>query len=211
MLIGALVLLAVLTVPLTGGRFRRLAALRWRLAWLLPLVILVQLVLLETPWLGATAGAVLHVLTYLAAGVVVVANRQVRGLWLLALGGAANGLAIAVNGGTLPASPAALAAAGVEADGTFVNSGAMDGARLAWLGDMFATPSWLPLANVYSVGDVLIVAGAFWVAHAQARPERRRTEASPSVEPVQCRSSAPVPATRTTERSTSATTTTSSR
>ena len=36
----------------------------------------------------------------------------------------------------------------------------------AFLGDVFASPAWLPLRNVYSPGDLLLLAGAVWVVHA---------------------------------------------
>lgn len=38
----------------------------------------------------------------------------------------------------------------------------MDGARLQFLGDIWATPSFLPVSNVFSVGDVVITLGV-WV------------------------------------------------
>lgn len=41
----------------------------------------------------------------------------------------------------------------------FTNSGPLEAPRLWFLGDIFAIPSGFPLANVFSVGDVLILAG----------------------------------------------------
>jgi hypothetical protein len=37
--------------------------------------------------------------------------------------------------------------------------------HLLFLGDVFAVPASWPVTNVYSVGDVLIVAGAFVLLH----------------------------------------------
>ena len=37
--------------------------------------------------------------------------------------------------------------------------------RLGFLGDVFAIPAGFPLANVFSIGDVLIVLGVGWGAH----------------------------------------------
>jgi hypothetical protein len=72
-----------------------------------------------------------------------------------------------VNGGTLPARPGALRAAGIDltADG-FVNSGPLEHPHLWMLGDVFAIPEPLPLANVFSIGDVLIVLGVGMVSWA---------------------------------------------
>ena len=53
---------------------------------------------------------------------------------------------------------------------------------LAPLTDIFALPTWLPFANVFSIGDVLIGIGVVWaivVAMRSAdsrRPPRRRNQ-----------------------------------
>ena len=41
-----------------------------------------------------------------------------------------------------------------------MNSAAIADAKLVFLGDVFAVPEPLPLANVFSAGDVCIVVGA---------------------------------------------------
>jgi hypothetical protein len=118
--------------------------------------VLIISVLPDSGWPSRAA----HVATYGLAALFVVANRALPGVLVVAAGGALNLAAIAANGGTMPASESALRAAGVEAvDGRFANSAAVDDARLAWLGDVFAAPSWFPVPTVFSVGDVVIVAG----------------------------------------------------
>lgn len=179
MLIAALVLVAVLTVPLTGGRWANLLAFRPRAVWLLWVALAVQLVQFTFLDLGPASDAV-HVGTYGLAALFLVANWRVPGAWLVALGGACNGVTIALNGGTLPARLGALRAAGLPVDrDRFVNSGVMAHARLPWLGDVFYVPKGIPLANVFSVGDVLLVAGAFVVVHSLAR---RRPLIAPATE-----------------------------
>ena len=163
MLILACVLVALLTVPLTGGRLSRLGALRWRRAWLLLAALLTQVVVIEVPGVPQGPAAAAHVLTYGLAGAFVWANRSVAGLWLLALGAASNGVTIALNGGTLPSTHAARATAGLDPETGFENSGVLADPVLLPLGDVFAVPAAVPLANVFSVGDVLIVAGAWWL------------------------------------------------
>ena len=51
--------------------------------------------------------------------------------------------------------------------------------HLAWLIDRWGAPAWMPIANVYSVGDVLIAAGAVVLVCAGmgVRPRRRPLEA----------------------------------
>jgi hypothetical protein len=153
-------LLAVLLPALLGGRLRRLAEVRLRHTWVVSSALIAQILVIELlsgpRWLLSGA----HVATYGAAAFYLWANRRVPGLLVLGLGGASNGIAIAVNGGTLPARAGALATAGIEQSAEeFVNSGVVHGARLAFLGDVFAIPDAWPLSNVFSVGDVLIVLG----------------------------------------------------
>jgi Family of unknown function (DUF5317) len=169
MLIAALVALAVLTVPLSHGRWSALAAFRPKAVWLIWLALAVQIVQFAVADLGPL-DAVVHVGTYVLAAAFVVANRDIPGLWLIALGGLSNGVTIAVNGGSLPARAAALRQAGWSVDPKdFVNSGVLAHPHLRWLGDVFAWPAPLPLHNVFSVGDVLLIAGAFWAVHGLAR------------------------------------------
>jgi hypothetical protein len=89
---------------------------------------------------------------------------------LIALGAACNLLAIAANGGVMPASPTALAAAGLPMDTPgFQNSTALADPRLGFLGDVFFIPASWPLSNVFSVGDVLIALGILWALHGICR------------------------------------------
>ncbi len=101
-----------------------------------------------------------HVASYAAAAWFVWRNRRVPWLWLIGAGAASNGITILLNGGTLPARPQALRLAhlAVDVDG-FANSGALSHPKLWFLGDVFALPGRWPLANVFSVGDLAILAG----------------------------------------------------
>ena len=49
--------------------------------------------------------------------------------------------------------------------GEFVNSGVLENPTLSWLGDIFVWPEPMPFANVFSIGDMLIVIGAFYGAN----------------------------------------------
>jgi len=55
-------------------------------------------------------------------------------------------------------------------EAAFLNSGTVAHPVLGFLGDVFAWPVRLPFANVFSVGDVLIVLGAGYGAHRITRP-----------------------------------------
>jgi Family of unknown function (DUF5317) len=61
------------------------------------------------------------------------------------------------NGGYMPVSPEALGSH--VPGGGYSNSVLLRDPALAPLVDIFALPSWLPAANVFSIGDVLIGLG----------------------------------------------------
>jgi hypothetical protein len=172
-------------VALLGGRLSRLGRLRMRAPWLLMVALGLQLLITEVlqrrapGWLDA----LLHVLSYLLAAGFLVLNRKVPGLLLLGAGAAMNGVVIALNGGELPARAAALRAAHIhQTAGTFANSGHLEHPTLGWLGDVAATPAWLPFQNVISIGDITILAGAAWLCVATCGTWRsRRLAAQPPV------------------------------
>ena len=69
----------------------------------------------------------------------------------------------------MPASRGALETAGLDVQsGQFANSDYVEGAHVAFLGDVFAVPAGWPGANVFSVGDVLMLVGVFLAVHAAA-------------------------------------------
>jgi len=167
--------LSLLTVPLTGGGLTRLAELRLRLPGLAVAGIAVQLLIVTVAPGGALGGLhePLHVLSYALLGGFGWANRRVTGVPVVLAGGALNAVVILANGGVMPADAAvAAAAANHAAPGEFINSTAVDGARLAFLGDVVATPGSLPLQNVYSAGDVIIVLGLLIVVHAACHVQK---------------------------------------
>jgi len=146
---------------LTGGRLDRLASLRIR-AWPVAVAgLIVQLVLFSP--LGADLagqlGPVLYVGSTAAVLLVVLLNVRIPGLALVAAGAALNLAAIVANGGRMPADPAALASLGASIGDGYSNSVVLPDPALRPLTDVFAMPAWLPLANVFSIGDVLIGVG----------------------------------------------------
>jgi hypothetical protein len=171
----AVIALCLLTVPLTGGKLTRLGDLRLRMPGLAVAAIAVQMLIVTVAPGDALAGlhAPLHVLSYGLLGGFGWANRRVAGVPVVLAGGALNAIAILANGGVMPTDPAvADAAASHAAPGEFINSTAVDDARLAFLGDVLATPGSLPLQNVYSVGDVIIVLGLLVVVHAACHVQK---------------------------------------
>ena len=73
----------------------------------------------------------------------------------------------------MPASPEAVSAIDPLGSAGFSNSVVMADPALRPLTDIFALPAWLPFANVFSIGDVLIGIGLVVViAAAMRRPSR---------------------------------------
>lgn len=167
MLILVLCVLAVVSPVLFGGSMSRLAYVRFR-GWLIIVgALLAQIVIIELfPGANPTLLEGVHNATYVAAGIFVALNWRVPGLLVIGAGAALNGITIALNGGQLPASRPALQMAGIDVvKGEFVNSGVLPDPVLPLFGDIFVWPAPFPFANVFSFGDVLIVAGTFFLAH----------------------------------------------
>jgi uncharacterized protein DUF5317 len=163
--------LGVLTAALAGGRLSRLLEIQLRATWAILAAFALQVLALALFPHGAHGIHVAaHIASYLLAGVFVIVNRRVPGLALIGLGGGLNFLAIAANGGVMPASPSALRTAGMPlAHDKFVNSAALEHPRLQFLGDVIPLPASWPLHNVFSIGDCLIVLGAVIGVHVIAR------------------------------------------
>ena len=167
MIIGLAYLLVLASVPLARGRLMALADLPLRRPALAVAAILVQIVVISViPTMGHTLSVALHMSSYALLGAFAWSNRMIVGVPIIALGGLLNFTAIAANGGVMPALPDAIASLARQVpEGEFANSAVLDDARLQVLGDLIATPTWLPLHNVFSVGDAVLLIGVFVLVH----------------------------------------------
>ncbi len=100
-------------------------------------------------------------------------NRQAPGMPILLIGMALNLLVMAVNGGWMPISPQT---AQHLPGGAALGPGNLGGrygqkdvlllpqdTRLPYLSDRFLLPDWSPYQVAFSLGDILIAVGAFWL------------------------------------------------
>jgi hypothetical protein len=186
MLLLYAVILGLIAGLLTGGKIAALGSAHIRLAPVALIGFLAQLLLFSSPLAGIVGawGPSLYVLSTVAVLMALVVNLRQPGFWLIIVGALANFAVIVANGGQMPASPDAWAAlTGVAAVPTDVFSNshlAGPDTVLAFLGDNFVLPRPFPLANVFSIGDVLIGLGGglfvFQQMHGRVLPRLLRQE-----------------------------------
>jgi len=191
MLLLYAVILGLVAGLLSGGKLAALGMTHIRL-WPVALIgLFAQLLLFSSPLAAVVGpwGPSLYVVSTVAVLMALVVNLRQPGFWLIIIGALANFAVIVANGGQMPAAPDAWAALnGVAAVPTtaFSNS-ILAGPHtvLPFLGDNFVLPRPVPLANVFSIGDVLIGAGGalfvYQAMHGRVLPRLvRRPEARPA-------------------------------
>lgn len=178
MILAAAVLVAVIIGFARGGSLQRLASLPFRWGWVAIVAFGLQIYLIYFPE-PVSAGLVsprvgLLVLSYLMLIAVVWQNRALPGIGLIGAGLLANFAVMLLNGGYMPITTEALTQVG-HARNAF---GSEAGARVLatkdivlpreatiawWLSDIFVLPPPFPIPSVFSVGDMLIALGVFWL------------------------------------------------
>ena len=177
----------ILLVALAAGLLVGLGWARWRkepyrapnvqAIWLAFIAFVPQLVIAYLPasrhllpeWIAAL-GLSLSLILFLAFAWL---NRRLPGMPILIVGLLLNLAVILSNGGWMPISPeTASRLAGPEAIRN-VSLGnrlgqkdvllAAQDTRLEFLADRFLLPNWLPYQAAFSIGDVFIAAGIFWL------------------------------------------------
>jgi len=155
------VVIGVVLGLLLGGRPAGLGEIRFRWPWVILGALLVQVALFSGPVSERIGdlGPLIYVGSTAVVLVAILADRATPGIAVVAVGAACNLLAIVANGGYMPAAPGALAALGKGAPTVYSNSSVVPDPALWFLTDQFAMPAWMPFANVFSIGDVIIVVG----------------------------------------------------
>jgi len=156
---------------LLGGRPAGLARLEFRWPWLIIGGLLVQVVLFtdQVASMVGGLGPPIYVASTALVFLGVLRNIDISGMKIVALGAASNLAAIVANGGYMPAGRGALEALGKTDPTIYSNSASIEHPALEPLTDIFALPAWLPSANIFSVGDVIIAIGVAVVIVAAMR------------------------------------------
>ena len=159
-----------------GRRPYQLPDLRW--AWLVVVAFIPQYIAFVLPSTRASIATSWIPVVLIGSQALLlifsIVNIRRPGFWLLGLGLALNLLVILLNGGMMPISPETIqhlypdAPLGAWQVGQRLGVGkdiVIQAAetRLWFLSDHFSLPDWVSYKVAFSLGDVLISAGAFWL------------------------------------------------
>jgi hypothetical protein len=176
------VLLAILLALLQGGSLRHIATLPVRSMPLIVASLAIQVVIyfpgLRDSALARQGGAAIYIgaLTLVLMGVV--GNRHLgKAVWVVLAGLVLNMVVIVANGGHMPTNAAAMRSVRGSAQVQMLAAHrqyanvqlANRSSRLLPLSDIFPLPMPFGHGNVFSVGDILIVAGAAGLAYSATR------------------------------------------
>lgn len=168
MLRPLIILSVILIAALRGGKISNFANLHLR--WIpLAIAAFVLQLLIFTPLLATPllpyATTQLYMLSMAMLTIWVALNWRTPGMWLMAAGLLMNTAAIVANGGYMP-TPAeyALAAGKIGVyDSAQINNNSVlrppEDVKLWLFTDILVVPSFIPLANVFSIGDVVLTLG----------------------------------------------------
>lgn len=175
------------------GRLANLAEVEIRGLVLALLVVVVQYggqYAADSGWIVLrTWGPLVYVGTFLLLMTVIWLNRRSPALLLMGAGILLNLLVIAANDGKMPVSADGLIRAGLEhyiepleAGSVITHQLLHDETRLSFLADIFVLAKPYPRPKVFSLGDVVLAAGALWfivggmLAHPSVTGKRKAME-----------------------------------
>lgn len=163
------ILIAVVIVPLTHGRFDRLARLRFARPWLFVTGVGIQIALEFVPIPRdrfEDLGVALLLASYVAILAFCISNIRMRGMELIAIGIALNALVIALNVG-MPYR----VADGLTRETTVKHRPLRPGDVATVLADRITVGA--PVSAAISVGDIVLALGIVELAYAGSRRRRR--------------------------------------
>ncbi|MBC7093637.1 DUF5317 domain-containing protein [Candidatus Bipolaricaulota bacterium] len=176
------VVIGVLVGFLRRGSLAHLAQLRLRGLWLIVMALVIQVLIFPLGSAGplVTVGTTwLHLTSYLFLLVFTGLNRRYPEILVMGAGLLLNLIAIAANGGYMPASAEALRQAGLAGVAAALEQGTRQGnivlmgpkTRLNFLGDFLYLPAAVPLSSAFSIGDVVLAVGfVLLLARRMVRP-----------------------------------------
>lgn len=108
-----------------------------------------------------------HVISYILLFIFIGRNYKNFGITFIGAGIFLNSLVIFLNGGYMPTIPENLRKTSLGASAALIDQGqAVNNSSkitsetlLPWLADIFYLPDWVPLSNVFSIGDIVVAIG----------------------------------------------------
>ncbi|MBX2999188.1 MAG: DUF5317 domain-containing protein [Caldilineaceae bacterium] len=146
--------------------------------WLVSVAIIPQILAFYLPATGQLfskeAASVALVISQIGLCFFVWMNRRTPAFWILGLGLLLNLTVILANGGLMPVSPETIMRLMPDLPAESWQIGERFGRSkdivllpsqtlFPWLSDRFVTPAWYPQSAAYSLGDVVIALGAFYL------------------------------------------------
>ena len=188
------VLLALVIGKLLGGRLGRLADTPIAGKELVFAAIGLQMIAFPwsfLPWTTPSGLArAIWIVSFALLIAMLVMNRALPGVAIVAAGLTCNIVAVVANNGLMPVRPSALLEAGTEYH-VHNNSIQVVDPNLGFLIDRWAAPQWLPMGNVFSVGDVLIAIGTIVAVVAAMQAPRSGPDLAPACRSLGARTPAP--------------------
>ena len=167
---------------------RSLQKVEFKLIGLVPAAVIPQLLAFYFPatriWLPDLLAPVILVWSQLILLGFVLLNSRRPGMWLLGLGLAMNFVVILTNGGMMPLTPqtaSRISSIDLWAAGSRFGTGksviVSTQTTAFWnLSDRLMLPDWFPYQAAYSLGDVLIVAGALVLLWAMTHGKKQEPQ-----------------------------------
>jgi len=181
-------LVAGLLVGLGWARWRKIAyrAPELQQLWLIFIGFLPQLILIYLPDNRTLPSDRLAAASLLVSQILLLAfaliDSRVTGMAILICGVVLNMVVMTTNGGFMPVSPQTAGSLVQEDVLLELHPGDRIGpkdillhpqdTRFEWLADRFLLPGWLPYQAAFSLGDVFIAFGVFWLFASSSNPEK---------------------------------------